>query len=87
MDRTKKSYQVIWFNHSKISLQGVYEYIALDSSFHAHRVVNEIQDLGNSLFLNPYKYQECMELPTKNHVYRKATYAKNYKIIYKIVQY
>ncbi len=82
----RKGLQVIWSNHSKISLQSVFENIALDSKFHANRVIDEIQDLGNSLWLYPYKYQECFELPTKNHIYRKATYADIYKIIYKIVK-
>jgi plasmid stabilization system protein ParE len=72
--------QVIWSAHSKISLQSVFEYIALGSEFHANRVINEIQDM------NPYKFQECPELPTKNHIYRKATYAGMYKIIYKILK-
>jgi plasmid stabilization system protein ParE len=86
MDRTEKTYKVIWSYHSQLALQDVYEYISIDSEHHAYRVINEIQDLGNSLIINPYKFQECVELPTKNHVYRKATYARNYKIIYKIVR-
>lgn len=60
MDRTEKSYQVIWPYHSEFALQSVYEYISIDSELHAYRVINEIQDLGNSLFTNPYKFQECI---------------------------
>ncbi len=85
MEETKRL-QIVWTNHAKLSLQSVYEFIALDSVRQADRVDSEIQDLGNSLWQHPYAYPECPELPTKNHVYRKAVYASTYKIIYKIVK-
>lgn len=80
-----KGYQVVWSLYAQNSLKATVDYISLDSPFQARRIANEIQDLGNSLDRNPWVYQECVELPTKNHIYRKATYADTYKIIYKIV--
>lgn len=78
--------QIVWTNHAKLTLQSVYEYIALDSVRQADRVDAEIQEFGNSLWKFPLTYPECPELPTKNHVYREAVYAGTYKIIYKIVK-
>ena len=86
MEEKARIYKVVWSRNSQQSLDDVASYIALDSVFHAERVRKEILLLGNGLSLNPYKFQECIELPTKNNVYRKATYARNYKIIYKIVR-
>jgi plasmid stabilization system protein ParE len=86
METRERAYQVIWALHAQDSLNDVVAYIELDSAFHAERVRLEILKLGNSLFDNPYKFQECLELPAKNHIYRKATYAGAYKIIYKIVK-
>jgi plasmid stabilization system protein ParE len=82
-----KGLQVVWTNHSKLRLQSIYEYIALDSVRAAEKLESEIQNLGNSLWRFPYAYPECPELPTKNHVYRKAVYDATYKIIYKIVKH
>lgn len=82
----EKRLQIVWTNHSKHSLQSIYAYIASDSVRDADRVDKEIQALGNSLWNFPYKCPECPELPTKNHMYRKAIYAGTYKIIYKILK-
>lgn len=68
------------------SLDNIADYIALDSLFQAKRVHAEILNLIGTLNLHPYAYPECPELPTKNHIYRKAIYTATYKIIYRIVK-
>lgn len=78
--------KVIVCEHADISLNEVVSYIQTDSLFHAERVRFEILLLIDSLKTHPHRFQECPELPTVNHRYRKATYAGTYKIIYKIVK-
>jgi plasmid stabilization system protein ParE len=80
-----KRIQIIWTNHAKLSLQSVYDFIAIDSIRQADKITDQIQLLGNSLGRFPFSFPECIELPTKNHLYRKAIYDGTYKIIFKIV--
>lgn len=82
----RKGYIVVWSHHAQLSLQNIGSFIALDSVTQARRVINKIIELGDSVAINPYKYAECAELPSKNKVYRSVVYAGTYKIIYKIVK-
>ncbi|MCX6230753.1 MAG: type II toxin-antitoxin system RelE/ParE family toxin [Bacteroidetes bacterium] len=58
-------------------------------AFINHQPMNAIK-VGDAIFktidkiaLNPYVFRECLEIPTKNHIYRKAV-CLSWIIIYKI---
>ena len=44
---------------------------------------NDFLSVIEKINFNPWKYKECKELPTKNHIYRIALY-KSWHIIYRI---
>jgi len=78
--------KVTWTPEALSALRNVYDFIALDSIFQAERISTEITLFAASFNLYPLKYQECEYLTTKKRMYRKATYADTYKIIYKILK-
>ncbi len=79
----EKLFTVHWSLFAQENLKGIYDYIRNDSPQNAVKAKKEIVELSKSLAQFPFKYEECAELPTKNKIYRKATYAP-YKIVYRI---
>jgi|SRR3989304_2649094 len=79
----KKVFAVFWSKQAKQNLKEVYDYIFPDSPKNAFRVVSGIIKLSESLSVSPFRFEACAELPTKNNIYRKATFLP-YKIIYRV---
>jgi plasmid stabilization system protein ParE len=84
--KEEKTYQIIWCPDAEDSFDNITFYIAQDSLYYSIKVGNELIEVIDSLVKNPFEYPECLDLPTKNHIYRKAVYAGTYKIIFKIVK-
>jgi plasmid stabilization system protein ParE len=79
----EKHFTPHWSLFAQENLKDLYLYIKSDSPQNAVKVRAGIIALAKSLTDFPLKYEECAELPTKNKIYRKATYAPC-KIVYRI---
>ena len=79
----EKLFSVHWSRLAQGNLKDIHDYIKQDSPKNAVTVVAGIIELSKSLIQFPFKYEECAELPTKNKIYRKATFA-SYKIVYRV---
>ncbi len=76
-------FTIYWSLFAQENLKDIYDYIKCDSPQNARKVRADIIKLSKSISHLPFKYEECAEIPTKNKIYRKATYAP-YKIVYRI---
>jgi plasmid stabilization system protein ParE len=82
----KRTYQVIWDDEAKASLERIYNYIKNRESVERARVVIEkIRELGKSLAFMPHKYRKDDNLKDEQGDYRfKAIWS--YKIIYETTE-
>jgi plasmid stabilization system protein ParE len=79
----KPKFTVYWSRDAEENLKEIFNYIRQHSPKNALKIVTGIINLSKSLAYSPLQFQECVELPTKNKIYRKASYPP-FKIIYRI---
>lgn len=81
----KQSYQVIWKERAKKSLQNIFLYIYKDSPENAIKFNDKLIEFGESIGYIPEKYPISRHKSYKKRNFRSATFKKNYVFLYKII--